>query len=161
MAGTRDRGARSAEYFRRLVRERPIVGLCRAGAAATRLGETAAARHGLGLTPFLVLGMLAATGAASQQELSEGVRTDRTTMVGAVEGLVGSGLVTRHRNPADRRSYVVEITDAGRDRLAAIDAEVERLQAAHLAALSVAEREALVRILTALLFPEPPAGAQG
>src|SRR5216683_7033951 len=95
-----------AEYFPELMRRRRIVGLCRAGTAATRIGETAASANDLGLTQYLVLGMLAAGGTRSQQDLSEGLRTDRTTMVGTVDALESAGLVARERNPKDRRAYV-------------------------------------------------------
>lgn len=101
----------------------------------------------LGLTQYLVLGMLAAVGARSQQELSDGLRTDRTTMVGTVEALENAGLVARERNPQDRRAYIITITDAGRAALAAADA----LEEEFFSRLTGAERTQLVNLLTKIL----------
>ncbi|MBI1758034.1 MAG: MarR family transcriptional regulator [Actinobacteria bacterium] len=153
MEGSGARFSRAEEYFRTLVEHRQIVGLCRAGAAATRMGETAAAAHGLGLTQFLVLGMLAGAGPGSQQELSEGVRTDRTTMVGTVDALERAGLVVRERNPTDRRAYIITITDSGRAALKAVESEAGALEEAFFEPLTAGERAQLVVLLTKLLFP--------
>ncbi|WP_412537880.1 MarR family transcriptional regulator [Longispora sp. K20-0274] len=141
-----------AAYFQQLMARRRIIGLCRAGSAATRIGESAAGAHDLGLTQYLVLDMLATVGPRSQQELSEGLRTDRTTMVGTVDALETAGLVARERNPNDRRAYIVTITDPGRAALAAVDADADALEAQFLGRLSEAERALLVELLGKILI---------
>ncbi|MGY0231656.1 MarR family winged helix-turn-helix transcriptional regulator [Longispora urticae] len=141
-----------AAYFQQLMARRRIIGLCRAGSAATRIGETAAGAHDLGLTQYLVLDMLATVGPRSQQELSEGLRTDRTTMVGTVDALETSGLVARERNPRDRRAYIVTVTDAGRAALAAVDTDADVLEEQFLGRLTGAERTQLVALLAKILI---------
>ncbi|WP_433257874.1 MarR family winged helix-turn-helix transcriptional regulator [Streptosporangium sp. CA-135522] len=140
-----------ADYFADLLRRRKIVGLCRAGTLASRLGETAAASHRLGLTQYLVLGMLAAAGPRSQQELSQGLRLDRTTMVSTVDALEKAGLLVRERNPQDRRAYITTITDAGRATLAAVDTDADAMEDEFFGRLSAAERTQLVDLLTKIL----------
>lgn len=140
------------DYFRQLLWQRHIVGLCRAGAAATRIGEAAAARTGRNLTQFLVLGMLDATGPRSQQELSDGLRTDRTTMVGTVDALERAGLVTRQRNPTNRRAYIVTISPAGRAALATISADAATLETRFFERLTADERNQLVGLIGKLLI---------
>lgn len=141
-----------AAYFQQLMARRRIIGLCRAGSAATRIGETAAGAHDLGLTQYLVLDMLATVGALSQQELAEGLRTDRTTMVGTVDALESAGLVARERNQKDRRAYIITITNAGGDALAAVNADADALEEEFLGRLTDTERTHLVELLAKILI---------
>ncbi|MCI1592853.1 MarR family winged helix-turn-helix transcriptional regulator [Heyndrickxia oleronia] len=54
---------------------------------------------------------------SSQKEISENLQIDRTTMVSHIDHLEGLGYVERTRNPNDRRSYSLLITDKGKDVL--------------------------------------------
>ena len=105
-------------YFPQLAAERLDIALCRASAAVARAADTHAAEEGLGVGQHLVLQMLDAVGPCSQQALSEELRIDRSVMVSVCDDLEQAGHVRRERNPRDRRSYAVTITDAGRQRLA-------------------------------------------
>ena len=69
-----------------------------------------------GLTPpqFGVLALLHGRGGQRQATLCERGAIDPNTMVGIVDRLEAAGLVTRRRDPQDRRAYLVRITPKGR-----------------------------------------------
>jgi DNA-binding MarR family transcriptional regulator len=72
---------------------------------------------------------LARAGATSQQALLEILAVDPSALVAILNDLEGDGLVQRQRDPSDRRRHIVEITEAGRRAVCAVDravAEVER-----------------------------------
>ncbi|WP_328408756.1 MarR family winged helix-turn-helix transcriptional regulator [Nocardia sp. NBC_00403] len=151
---TTDQNAKPT-YFPRLAAERLDIALCRASATVARAGEMHASAQGLGVGPHLVLKMLAAVGACSQQTLSEELRIDRSVMVSVCDDLEKSGYVRRERNPHDRRSYAVTVTDAGIDRLRAAEAAIPAHLDATFAALTPAERAQLTALLGKLLVPQP------
>jgi len=51
----------------------------------------------------------------SQEELSKDLELDKTSITRAIKRLEGNGYVKRERNPKDRRSYSVYLTDAARE----------------------------------------------
>jgi len=138
-------------YFPQLAAERPDIALCRASTLIARAAEEHASRQGLGVGHHLVLKMLAAVGSCSQQTLSEELRIDRSVMVGVADDLERSGLVRRERNPHDRRSYAVSITEDGRERLGAAEAKTPEFLDRVLGALTSAERRQLTALLGKLL----------
>jgi DNA-binding MarR family transcriptional regulator len=70
-----------------------------------------------------------------------------TTLVGRLER---DGLVRRARDPADARAVLVHLTDAGRERLAAMRASRSRVLEERLQALTADERALLECALPAL-----------
>jgi DNA-binding MarR family transcriptional regulator len=84
--------------------------------AARRFSERLAP---LGLEPrqFGMLTRLAANEGKSQQAVGELIGLNPTRMVFLVDELEKQGLVERRRNPADRRSYELYLTDQGRAKL--------------------------------------------
>lgn len=90
---------------------------------------------------------LAASEGKSQQALGELLGLNATRMVFLVDELEQRGLVERRRNPADRRSHALYLTDLGRDTLR----EVRRVTAAHEGQLGVSltgpERTQLATLL--------------
>ena len=64
----------------------------------------------------VVLDALAGQDAASQQDLAARLSVNRTIMVGLLDRLEVAGYVTRTRNPANRRTYVLSLTGAGAAR---------------------------------------------
>jgi DNA-binding MarR family transcriptional regulator len=103
----------------------------------------------LGVEPRHVgmLGRLAANEGKAQQVIGELIGLNPTQMVFLVDELEGRGLVERRRNPADRRSYSLYLTQAGRDMLARVQ-EVSRFHQATLGApLSQSEQNQLTELL--------------
>jgi DNA-binding MarR family transcriptional regulator len=113
---------------------------------ARRFGERLAP---LGLKPRQA-GMLvrvAENDGRSQQAIAELMGLNPTRMVFLTDELEELGLVERRRNPADRRSHALHLTEAG----AAMLARVRQVTAAHeadvTAGLTGAERATLTGLL--------------
>jgi DNA-binding MarR family transcriptional regulator len=94
-----------------------------------------------------MLTRLAANEGKSQQAIGELIGLNPTQMVFLVDELEERGWVERRRNPADRRSYALLLTDAGRDMLAKVQAAGRAHQQRLGAALSPREREQLTSLL--------------
>jgi DNA-binding MarR family transcriptional regulator len=113
---------------------------------ARRFGERLAP---LGLEPrqFGMLTRLAANEGRSQQAIGELIGLNPTRMVFLVDELEKQGLVERRRNPDDRRSHALYLTDQGRARLS----EAVRVSAGHDreigASLTGAQRKELAALL--------------
>jgi DNA-binding MarR family transcriptional regulator len=84
---------------------------------------------------FLVLTFVGGEAELSQLELSRRLNLDPTIIVGLLDELEGRGLVTRVRDPADRRRHLLELTSGGR-----------RVQQRAAKAVAIAEREFLAPI---------------
>jgi DNA-binding MarR family transcriptional regulator len=97
---------------------------------------------GRSVREFGVLSILV-TGPASQQQLADTLHVNRTMMVQVVDRLEADGLVERRRNPADRRSYALQLTPAGQKAFVGMIPAVEKGQESLLSALSKGERKRL------------------
>jgi DNA-binding MarR family transcriptional regulator len=71
------------------------------------IGEEAHVRH------VAMLAILDERGPLSQRELADLTRINQTIMVKLVDHLEARGWVVRERNPKDRRSYALRLTDVG------------------------------------------------
>jgi DNA-binding MarR family transcriptional regulator len=107
---------------------------------------------------FVVLDALAGEDAASQQDLARRIDVNRTTMVKLIDRLQNAGYVTRARNPANRRTYVLSMTVDGRTALEHMRQAASDHDAQITAALTPAERRRLISLLNHLL-PEPDQAA--
>jgi DNA-binding MarR family transcriptional regulator len=112
-----------------------------------------------------VMAVLDETGPVSQQRLAELLGVNRTIMVGVIDVLEGDGLVERTRNPEDRRSYALELTDVGHATFARISPEILAAERGFTGALSDAQRARLAELLRALISsdrtrPLPPVLAE-
>jgi DNA-binding MarR family transcriptional regulator len=85
--------------------------LIRVAAQASGNATTAAA--------WRTLGILQTDAPLRLGELARASRVSQPTMTKLVRGMVDDGLVTRAVDPLDSRSQLLDITDAGRDRLLA------------------------------------------
>jgi len=92
--------------------------LSRVGAAVRAGFKDVLAGWGIRPQQYLILLILDARGAASQQELCTAARIDSGNMVELLDGLEALRYAQRARDPHDRRRYVVTITPAGRSALA-------------------------------------------
>lgn len=103
----------------------------------------------LGLRPrhLVTLTVLRDHGAGTQQALASSLQIDRTNLVGLLNELETAGLVARRRSAEDRRRHIVELTDAGAERLAEAECALAAAEDEVLGALDAKERETLYRLL--------------
>lgn len=106
----------------------------------------------LGVEPRHVgmLTRLAAHEGQLQRAIGELIGLNPTQMVFLVDELEDRGFVERRRNPADRRSYGLYLTEAGRDMLARVRAAGRAHQAELGQSLSAAEQDQLTTLLRRL-----------
>ncbi len=101
-----------------------------------------------------MLATLAERGALSQRALSDLTGVNRTIMVKVVDDLETRGWVVRERNPQDRRSYALRLTEAGSAALDGLLADLDRGELLLTESLTTAERARLRSALSALLEGE-------
>lgn len=120
-----------------------------------RAQEVLADSEGLSIKHFGALSVIADEGPLSQQLLGERMMVDRTTMVTVIDDLERTGMVTRRRNPSDRRAYALEATAAGRAWQARAETELIAAQDELLGPLGDSERDQLRALLQKLLVSQP------
>jgi len=96
---------------------------------------------------YLVLSAAAHELPCTQQALGQRVGVDRSVMTYLVDDLVSAGLVERRPDPVDRRVRRVVLTDAGQERLAALEGDLDAVGDHVLRSLSDEERVALRRLV--------------
>ena len=100
---------------------------------------------------YAVLAALAAGHVDSQLALAERLEINRTIMVKLIDRLQAEGAVTRTRNPQNRRSYLLRLTDAGRAALVAMEPAMRERDRTITAGLTDRERERFNELLRTLL----------
>jgi len=124
--------------------------LTRISRTVSRAFDNTLAEAGGSLPVWLVLISLKSRQLSSQRELAEAVGIQGATLTHHLDAMESAGLVTRRRDPANRRLHLVELTPAGdalflrlRDAAMAFD---QRLRAG----LSESEVSQLEALLTRL-----------
>lgn len=115
--------------------------------AGRRAAETMLDPTGLRPRHLIALTLLSDHGAASQQGLAETLSLDPSNVVGLLNELEERGLITRRRDPADRRRHIVEISTEGENELRAARRLLARVEDDVLRALSADERATLHGLL--------------
>ena len=87
--------------------------LTRVSRAVSRAFDDALAQAGGSLPVWLVLISLKGGGLGSQRELAEAVGVKGATLTHHLNAMESAGLVTRRRDPANRRLHLVEMTPEG------------------------------------------------
>jgi DNA-binding MarR family transcriptional regulator len=106
---------------------------------------------GLSLSKLGVLTQLVDAGQAlALSELASRLSCVRSNMTQLVDRLEDEGLVERVSDPADRRSVLAAVTDAGRQRHEQGAHALKQVQADLMTSLSGADRAALATMLAAL-----------
>ncbi|WP_084515636.1 MarR family winged helix-turn-helix transcriptional regulator [Nocardia acidivorans] len=107
-----------------------------------------AVHNGLGtsLREHWVLTYLSEFSEITQQEMADALNIDRSEVVRLVDSLEKSGLVTRTRDPEDRRKYRLAITNSGRKLRDETNAQIATATDALLFRLTPAERTTLHRL---------------
>ena len=121
--------------------------LHRSAGFATRTESEQLAPMGLEVKHFGLLCALHQHGPRPQGWLGDHLGIDRTTMVQLVDELEQRALVERQRNPVDRRSYAVTITETGVDVWRRARRGVDRWEQGFLQTLQPEERDQLRSLL--------------
>jgi DNA-binding MarR family transcriptional regulator len=100
---------------------------------------------------FAVLAVLERVGACSQQQLCAAVDLDRSTIADLVARMERRGLLTRDRDPTDRRRNLTMLSDEGEAELNRLRPGVEAVERELTGQLDEPEREALRTTLRQLL----------
>lgn len=89
--------------------------LSRAARAVSRAFDARLVEAGGSLPVWLILLALRTTETANQRELAEVVGIQGATLTHHLNGMEADGLLTRRRDPRNRRVHLVELTPAGED----------------------------------------------
>jgi DNA-binding MarR family transcriptional regulator len=100
---------------------------------------------------YAALVVLQQTPGINQRQLGDELDVDRSTIADLVARMVRNGLIERTDDPADKRSYILFLTAAGKKQLATLRPRVENVDRILTAALNPKERSELQRLLAALL----------
>ncbi|MDX6318271.1 MAG: hypothetical protein QOD35_1671, partial [Nocardioidaceae bacterium] len=90
-------------------------------------------------------------GAISQRSLADLTHVNPTLMVKLVDELERKAWVARDRNPEDRRSYALRLTELGLSALEELESDLDRGEAEFTAPLTETERGRLKELLCVLL----------
>lgn len=118
-------------------------------AASERLRKSLSA-SGLRPRQFQALGLLRDGGSRGQQALGEAMGVDPSILVTLLNPLEEEGLLTRRRDPADRRRHIVAITPEGEMRLREAEQAHDAAENELLAALDPDQRAELRELLLEL-----------
>ena len=142
----------------------PPIGLHLSAAArvVTRAFDEALAEAGGSMPVWLVLlNLKMRRQVANQRELAAAVGIREATLTHHLNAMESDGLLTRRRDPGNRRVHLVELTDAGeaafarlRDAALAFDRRLRR-------GISADELDAFERVLNRLAANVTPAGRSG
>jgi DNA-binding MarR family transcriptional regulator len=112
-----------------------------------RAAETAAPPDALRPRHLVLLTLLRDHGTANQQGLAETLGLDPSNVVGLLNDLEDRLLVTRRRDPADRRRHIVELSELGGAELALAEQRLACVEDQVFRALSAQERTQLHHLL--------------
>jgi DNA-binding MarR family transcriptional regulator len=112
-----------------------------------RAAETAVAPDALRPRHLVLLTLLRDHGAANQQALAEALGLDPSNVVGLLNDLEDRRLVTRRRDPADRRRHIVELSELGGTELSLAEQRLLCVEDQVFRALSAEERAQLHHLL--------------
>src|SRR3954451_8420185 len=131
-------------------RSRPGLLLALLGQEAMRRLRAAHTAHDLKPRQFQILGLLHDHGGLAQRELMQEMDVDPSILVTLLNPLEADGLVTRERDPVDRRRHLVRLTSAGERALASASRAQKETEDALFASLYADQREQLRGLLVAL-----------
>lgn len=97
-----------------------------------------------------ILRMLCQNESLTQQEIQEHLAIQSGSVSEIIAKMESLGLISRERHPADRRKYVIRITDAGRRELAEHDIRRHRRQDILYGKLTAEEQDELISLLSKL-----------
>jgi len=141
--------------------------LAQLGRAVTRQYRCAMSPIGLKPRDTQALLRLQSNGAMSQQALGAALDIEASNLVALLNDLEAESLITRRRDPEDRRRHVVEISKRGTKLVGEVERAAREVEDQFFAALDEDERAALqdllVRVARSADVPSPAemAGDEG
>jgi MarR family transcriptional regulator for hemolysin len=133
--------------------------LSRTARAASRAFDEALAQAGGSVPVWLVLISLKRQQLGNQRELAEAVGIREATLSHHLNAMDEQGLITRRRDPANRRVHLVELTEAGEaafQRLRGAATAFDQRLRGSLSAAETAQLALLLDRLAANLAEGPP-----
>lgn len=122
-----------------------------------RAAETTLAPGGLRPRHLIALRLLSEQGPASQQGLANSLSLDPSNVVALLNELEERALITRRRDPADRRRHIVEVSRHGDEELGVACSRLRLVEDELFSALSAEERGTLHDLLVrAVGMSSPP-----
>jgi DNA-binding MarR family transcriptional regulator len=121
-----------------------------------RAAESTMAPGGLRPRHLIALKLLREEGPASQQGLTEALRLDPSNVVALLNELEERGLITRRRDPSDRRRHIVEISPRGVEELCLAYTRLRLVEDELLSALSAEEKATLYHLLVRAVGVKSP-----
>ena len=105
----------------------PPIGLTltRISKSVSRAFDAALAEAGGSTPTWLVLIAVKTRAMGNQRELAESIGIKGATLTHHLNAMEADGLLTRRRDPANRRVHVVELTDAGEQAFARLAAAAQ------------------------------------
>jgi DNA-binding MarR family transcriptional regulator len=131
-------------------RSSPGLLLALLGHEAMRRLRAAHTAHNLKPRQFQILGLLQGRGGLAQRELVQTMGVDPSILVTLLNPLEADGLVTRARDPDDRRRHLVTLTPAGARHLVSASRAQKETEDALFDSLDDGQREQLRALLVAL-----------
>jgi DNA-binding MarR family transcriptional regulator len=131
-------------------RTRPGLLLALLGQEAMQRLRAAHTAHNLKPRQFQILGLLHDHGGLAQRELVDEMGVAPSILVTLLNPLEADGLVSRERDPDDRRRHLVTLTAAGENQLASASRAQIEAEDALFASLDDDQREQLRALLLAL-----------
>jgi len=126
-----------------------------------RAAEISMAPDGLRPRHLIALRLISEQGPVGQQGLADALSLDPSNVVGLLNELEERGLITRRRDPADRRRHIVELSANGQGELACTDARLSQVEDELLSGLSAEERETLYHLLVRAVGVKTPSSCTG
>ena len=139
----RERYQGNKEEFRAL---KTYVKLMRAAESVTARTHRHLSSTGLTISQFAVLEALYQLGPLSQREIGQKILRSSGNITMVIDNLEKNGLVRRERNEADRRFFIVHLTDKGYNLINNIFPPHAAVIAKDLGVLTAAEQDALGRL---------------
>lgn len=106
---------------------------------------------------LIALKLLGEHGAMAQHAIGTALSLDPSNVVGLLNELEDRGLITRRRDPADRRRHIVELSAAGSGELAQTYDKLDQVEDDLFRSLSAQERATLYSLLARAVEALAPA----